>query len=164
MTSAIHHPFLRENDGSCSREVFGLLLTAPEESFRSSQRPLEPSSCIQVVLVPQGMSWEEAPSSPIWTHSVFFYWIFYLFTFQMLASFLISPQKPPIPSLLLLLLWGCAPTHPLPPPALIFLYTGALSLKRTKGLFSHRCWTRPSSATYTAGAMGPSMWTPWLVV
>jgi hypothetical protein len=45
-----------------------------------------------------------------------------------------------------------------------FLYTGASSLPRTKGLSSHWCMTRPSSATYAAGAMGPSMWTPWLVL
>ena len=40
--------------------------------------------------------------------------------------------------------------------ALAFSYTGAFSLHRTKGLSSHRC---PSSATYVARAMGPSMWT-----
>jgi hypothetical protein len=41
-----------------------------------------------------------------------FNWIFYLFTFQMLFPFLIfTPQEPLIPPPLLLL-WGCAPTHP----------------------------------------------------
>ena len=40
-------------------------------------------------------------------------------------------------------------------PTLAFPYTGALSLHWTKGLSSHWCPTRPSSATYTAGAMSP---------
>jgi hypothetical protein len=49
-----------------------------------------------------------------WVFFLFFsFFIFYLFTFQMLFHFLISPlQKSPIPSHLLLLLWGCAPTYP----------------------------------------------------
>ena len=68
-------------------------------------------------------------------------------------------QKPPSPSSS-----SCSPTHPLPCPVLAFPYTGALSLLRTKGLSSHRCPTRSSSATYTAGAMGPSMRALWLVV
>jgi hypothetical protein len=52
-------------------------------------------------------------------------------------------------------------------PVLAFPYTGALGLHRTEGLFSHWCPTRPSSATYLAGVMGPSMCThgwwfsPW---
>jgi hypothetical protein len=45
-----------------------------------------------------------------------FYWIFYLFTFQMLSPFPVSPWKPPIPFPLPLLLWRCSPTHPLPTP------------------------------------------------
>jgi hypothetical protein len=40
-----------------------------------------------------------------------------------------------------------------------FPYTGALSLHRAKGLSSHWCLIRPSSATYAAGAMGHSMCT-----
>jgi hypothetical protein len=39
-----------------------------------------------------------------------------------------------------------------------------LSLHKTKNLSSHWCLTRPSSATYAAGAMGPSVCTLWLVV
>jgi hypothetical protein len=35
---------------------------------------------------------------------------------------------------------------------------------RTKGCSSHLCPTRPSSATYAAGVMGPSMSTLWLMV
>ena len=52
-------------------------------------------------------------------------------------------------------------------PVLAFPYTGASNLLRTKALFSLWCPTRPSSATYVAGAMGPSMCTvcwwlsPW---
>jgi hypothetical protein len=47
---------------------------------------------------------------------------------------------------------------------LAFPCTGASNLHWMKGLFSHWCPTRPSSATYAAGAMGPSMCTLWLVV
>jgi hypothetical protein len=57
-------------------------------------------------------------------------------------------QKPPIPSPLLLLLWGCAPTHQPCLLSLLFSYTGALSLKVTNGLFSHWSLTKPSSAIY----------------
>jgi hypothetical protein len=41
-------------------------------------------------------------------------------------------------------------------PTLAFSYTGASNLHKTKGLSSHWCPTRPSVATYVAGAMGPS--------
>jgi hypothetical protein len=51
-----------------------------------------------------------------------------------------------------------------PPPTrtfrlttLAFFYTGASSFHRTKGFSSHWCQTIPSSATYAAGAMGPSL-------
>jgi hypothetical protein len=44
-----------------------------------------------------------------------FYWLFYLFTFQMLFHFLIFLCKPPVPSPLSLLLWACFLTHPLLP-------------------------------------------------
>jgi hypothetical protein len=43
-------------------------------------------------------------------------------------------------------------------------YVGASSLHRTKGLSFHWCLTRPSSATYPPGVMGPSMCTLWLVI
>jgi hypothetical protein len=43
-------------------------------------------------------------------------------------------------------------------------YSGASSLDRVKGLPSHWCQIKESSATYTARAMGPSMCTLWLVV
>jgi hypothetical protein len=52
---------------------------------------------------------------------------------------------------------SCLTTLPFP-------YTGALNLHGTKGFSSHWCQTMPSSATYAAGAMGPSMCTLWLVV
>jgi hypothetical protein len=50
--------------------------------------------------------------------------------------------------------------HPLlpPPPSHGIPYTGASSFQRTKGLSSHWCPTKPSSATYAAGPMGPSMY------
>jgi hypothetical protein len=44
---------------------------------------------------------------------------------------------------------------------LVFPYTGALSLQKIKGLYSHWCHIKPPSATYAAGAMGPSMCTLW---
>ena len=47
---------------------------------------------------------------------------------------------------------------------LAFPYTGALSLRRTKGLPSHCCQIRLSSATYAAVVMSPSMCTLWLVI
>ena len=43
--------------------------------------------------------------------------------------------------------------------AVAFPYTGARSIHRKKGLSSHWCPRSPSSATYVAGAMGPSMCT-----
>jgi hypothetical protein len=70
--------------------------------------------------------------------------------------------KPPIPSPLPLPLWGCYPHSLL--PALAFPYTGALNTLRPKSYFSQWCPTRSSSATYAAGAMGPSMCILWLVV
>jgi hypothetical protein len=82
--------------------------------------------------------------------------------FFFIGYFLYLLFKPPIPSALCLLLWGCSLTHSLQP--LAFPYTGASSLHRTKGLSSLWCTTRPSSATYVTGAMGHSMCTPWLVV
>ena len=42
-------------------------------------------------------------------------------------------------------------------------YTEEVSLHRNKD-FSYGCQTMPSSATYAAGAMAPSMYTLWLVV
>jgi len=44
---------------------------------------------------------------------LFFNWIFYLFTFQMLSPFQVYTLETPSPSPLLLTLWGCYPTHPL---------------------------------------------------
>jgi hypothetical protein len=53
-------------------------------------------------------------------------------------------------------------THPLPPhhPSIPL----CIRPPQTKGLSSHWCQTRPSSATSAAGAMGPSMCPLWLVV
>jgi hypothetical protein len=94
-----------------------------------------------------------------------FYLIFYLFTFQMLSPFRFQLHKPSIPSPPLastrvfpgLPKYSCFTT-------LTFPYTEASSsLHRTKGLPSHQCSIRLSSATYVAGAMGPSMCTLGLV-
>jgi hypothetical protein len=85
-----------------------------------------------------------------------FYWLSYLFTFQMLSHFMV-----PLP--------GNPLSHPSSPcfyegvphpptlsclPTLTFPYTGSSSFYRSKGLFSHWFPTRPSSVTYVAGAMG----------
>ena len=64
---------------------------------------------------------------------VIFYWIFSLFTFQMLSLFLVFPLKPSYP----------LPLHPAHQlihshfPVLPFPCTGALSLHRTKDLSTH---------------------------
>ena len=81
------------------------------------------------------------------------YWIFSLFTFQMLSPFPVCPPENPFP-LQPLLLWWCLPTttHSCF-PALVSPYTGASSLPRTIDLSSHSCPTWPSSATYVAGAL-----------
>jgi hypothetical protein len=70
---------------------------------------------------------------------VIFYWVFYLFTFEMLSPFPIPhPQKPPIDFPLLLLLRRCAPpTHLSLLPSLEFPYTRVSSLHGTRGLVSH---------------------------
>jgi len=76
-------------------------------------------------------------------------------------------QKPSTPSSLPLLLWGCSTTHPsidFELNTLAFPYTGTPSLLKTKSLSSHWCSTRPSFATFEAGAMGPSMCTILLMV
>jgi hypothetical protein len=89
-----------------------------------------------------------------------FIWLFSLFTFQMLPPFPVPPLKHPIPSLSPCFYEGAPPpTHPLPPPRPRSPLHWASSLHRSKGLSSHWCPTSPSSATYTAGAMGPSMYT-----
>jgi hypothetical protein len=90
--------------------------------------------------------------------------IFYLFTFQMLSlpSFHYGNPlfHPPFPCL-----WVCSPSFTYPHLlTLAFSYTEASSLPRNKGLLSHWCPIRPSSASYAGGAMGHTMCTLWLVV
>jgi hypothetical protein len=103
------------------------------------------------------------PSSlwpPVSDYRLFFFNILYLFTFQMLSPFPVSPPEPlpPIPPPSLASMRVLLHTHSRL-PALAFLYTGASSLHRAKGLSSSGCLTRPSCATYVAGAMC----TLWLV-
>jgi hypothetical protein len=69
--------------------------------------------------------------------------------------------SPPLPSASVRVLLYL-PTHS-HLPALAFPYTRASKLHNIKGLSSHRCSIRPSSAMYEARAMGPSMCTLWLV-
>ena len=77
------------------------------------------------------------------------------------------PRKSPSPSLppSLCFYEGVPPpTHQLLPPGPGIPYTGASSLHRTEGLFSHWCLTTPLFATYVVGDMDPSTCTLWLVV
>jgi hypothetical protein len=89
----------------------------------------------------------------------YFYWIFSLFTFQMLFPFLISALHPRSPL-----------SHSLPPaskrvflhpptyshlPSFTFPYTRALSLHRTKGLFSHILLPVPHK--YRGGCSQPTI-------
>jgi hypothetical protein len=94
------------------------------------------------------------------------YWIFYLhFKYYPLSR--IPLWKYLIQSSLPLLLWECSPTHS-PTPASLPWHSPTLghpsSLHRTKGLSSHWCQTRPSSAAYGAITMGHSRCILWLVV
>jgi hypothetical protein len=112
--------------------------------------------------------------SMIFIHSIrifffFFYWILSLFILEILSPFPVPPPEIPYlfsPPLASMRVFPHPPTHSCF-SVLVFPYTGALSLHRTKGLFSHWCPTRPSSATYVAGAMSPSMvflgwwFSPW---
>ena len=78
----------------------------------------------------------------------------------MLSTLLFSPLKTPYP------------VHPLPAhypkcshfPEHAFPYTRSMSLLVSKGLSSHWCPTRPSSATHATGARGPSFCTLWVVI
>jgi hypothetical protein len=111
------------------------------------------------------------PQLALWIHRIkdkvcfFYYWIFYFSDFKCYPFSLFPP--PPEISYLFLPLPASMKVFFYPPtylPDLAFPYTGASSLHSTKDLSSHWCPTRPSSATYAAEAMGPSMCTPWLVV
>ena len=82
------------------------------------------------------------------SNGVFLYWIFYLFTFQMLSPFPVSPPETPSPRP-----HSPAPMRVLPYPqthssltALASPYTGASSLHKTKEHSSHWCPTRLSFA------------------
>jgi hypothetical protein len=77
----------------------------------------------------------------------------------MLSPFPVSPREIPFYE-------GAPPTHsPIHSclPTLAFPYTGASNFLSTKGLSSYSCLTRASPATYSAGAMGSSMYIllPW---
>jgi hypothetical protein len=81
----------------------------------------------------------------------FLFWIFSLFTFQMLSPFQISPPEPSYPILpppASKRVFPHPPTHPPTHSCLHFLafpYTRASNLHRTKGLFSHWCPIRLTS-------------------
>jgi hypothetical protein len=98
--------------------------------------------------------------------SIYFYWVFSLLTYQILSPFQVPLLKPPITfptSTNSMRMFPYSPTHSRL-PTLKYPYIGTLILHRSKGLSSHWYSTRPSSAIYAAGAMSPSMCTPWLVV
>jgi hypothetical protein len=114
---------------------------------------------------------------------IFSLFIFYLFLLIIPLIYISNdisfpgyPFKPPTPSHICHLLpplclyeGAPPPTHP-PTHPLSYSsvpaspYTEASNLQRTKGLPSHCCQARPSSATYTSGAMDRSLYTPQLVV
>jgi hypothetical protein len=84
----------------------------------------------------------------------------------MLSPFQVSPSETPIPSPSSSVYEGAPlPIHLLTHsrlPTLAFPYTGALNTLRPKGLSSHLCSTRPSSATYAASAVFFGWWSsPW---
>jgi hypothetical protein len=91
------------------------------------------------------------------SNNVTFYWIFYLFKFQMLSRFPVSSLETPYP---IPPSMSCSPTHTLLPhcPSIPLHWGIKPSLKQ--GLPSHWCQIRPSSAIYAAGVIGPL----WLVV
>ena len=87
--------------------------------------------------------------------SFFSYWLFYLFTFQMLFPLPTFPSTkllvpPPSPASMRLLPYSA--THSCL-SSLAFPYPGSTSPHRNKGLPSHGCQTRQSSATYAAGVI-----------
>jgi len=94
----------------------------------------------------------------------YFYWLFYLFTFNMLFPSQFLLHKLPITSSSPCFCEGAPPTAHFCLSDPVFLYTGSSSLHRTKGLHSHWCQIRQCSAKYVAGAMGLNMYTLWLVV
>ena len=71
--------------------------------------------------------------------SLFFYWLFYLFIFQMLSSFLVSLLQTPYPIPLCLAAMRLLPHSPSHSclTSSISLYNGSSSLYRIKGLLSH---------------------------
>jgi hypothetical protein len=83
--------------------------------------------------------------------SFFFFLLYCIFLFNIFFIYISNvipfPRFSPRNTLSLpppLLLWGGSPTYT-HLPTLAFLYTGALSLHRTKGPSCHWCLTRPSS-------------------
>ena len=120
-----------QRDPGCIRKQTQTWCLGSLEPLLVSQTPLYccvPGSCCHLLRLTMDNS---------------FYWLFYLFTSQMLSSFLVSPlQTPyPIPSPPLLL-WGWVPLHPFihhlfTLTTVAFTYTGTSSLRRTKGLLSY---------------------------
>jgi hypothetical protein len=97
---------------------------------------------------------------------LFFSFLFFSmssFTFQMFSPFQV-PFRDPLstPHSPCLYEGAYPPTHS-HPPSMTFPYTGALNTLRPKGLSSHWCATRPSSAPYVASGMGRSMCIVWLL-
>ena len=88
-------------------------------------------------------------------HFKYFYYIFSLFTFQMLSPFLVFPKKKKNqkPKILSPHYYPCSPTHPLPLPGPGIPLHWGIKPYRTKSLSSHWWSIRPSSAIYVTGAM-----------
>jgi hypothetical protein len=80
----------------------------------------------------------------------------------------LPPPPTPHPTIVLPFTWMGVLPHPSTlshPTAPASPHTGTSHLPRTnKGLPSHCCQAKPSSATYVSEAMDPSRYTPWLMV
>jgi hypothetical protein len=87
--------------------------------------------------------------------SFFFYWTFYVFTFQMLSPFMVSTPEPPH-SFLCLLLLGRSPSYPI---------TSTSPHRHSPTLVNQLFIGPRASPPIDAGeAMGPYMCNLWLVV
>jgi len=89
---------------------------------------------------------------------------FFVSPFQMLFPFPVSQTQAAYPISLPFFYKGVPLPNHTSFLTLTFSYSGGPSLGRTKGFSFHWCPTRPSFATYAAGALSQSMYSLWVVV